>query len=142
MPRTGKEIIAKMKSVEADDFFGFIRNDLVLYLSFKDAKQFLKPETTEKQWIPQKKDRESILLEMLKYMDFAWEKAINCRGLSAGRTMDHYTAWVWMLKDEEEIGNLQLYEFYGKDNLVKICKKYGWDPARWDDGIRTNGEGE
>ncbi len=30
------------------------------------------------------------------------------------------------------------YEFYGKDNLVRICDLYGWDSSQWDDGRRVN----
>lgn len=73
---------------------------------------------------------------MLDYMEFAWDKANNGRGISAMRSMHHYMAWTWMLGDD--LGNLLDYQYYGKDNLVKICKHYGWDHAKWDDGVRRN----
>lgn len=84
------------------------------------------------------RDRESILNEMLDYMSFAFEKANNFRGISASRSMSHYSAWTWLIGDD--FGNLLDYEYYGKDNLVEICEKYGWDHSQWDDGVRLNDE--
>jgi len=73
-------------------------------------------------------------------MTFAWDKANGHRGLSASRTMDHYTAWVWMLGDEEVagVGNLKNYDAYGKENLAKICDRYEWSDINFDDGDRSN----
>lgn len=142
--RTQQEIIDKMKAVEDNDFFCTIRSDLLNYLDYPNAKPFLKPEATEEEWNKAKSTltRENVLKEMLDYMPFAWDKANNFRGLSAGRSMDHYTAWVWLLGDEDvaAIGDLKGYEFYGKDNLVKLCQRYGWDAKQWDDGVRKNSE--
>ena len=50
--------------------------------------------------------------------------------------MCHYMAWVWLAGDD--LGDLTDYQYYGKDNLVKICDHYGWDSSQWDDGERTN----
>lgn len=68
------------------------------------------------------------------YMPFAWDKANNGRGFSASRSMSHYQAWIWLAGDD--IGDLSEYDSYGKDNLVKICKHYGWDHSQWDNGVR------
>ncbi len=136
--RTQEQIVAKMKQVEDTDFFGVIRSDLLNYLDYEHAKEFLKPEAKEEQWNFNPLTREKVLGEMLEYMPFAWDKAINMRGLSAGRSMHHYTAWVWLIGDEEVFGNLEDYQFYGKDNLRKICEHYGWNADQWDDGIRCN----
>jgi hypothetical protein len=74
-------------------------------------------------------------------MDFAWEKANNCRGLSAMRTMTHYKAWLWLL-GQDGFDDLENYSHYGKDNLVRICKFFDLDPKKWDDGRRVNSESE
>lgn len=136
--RTDLEIVNRIRELAATDFFGFESTDLLTCLPYDKAKEFLKPETTEEKWkeVFTPRDRESVLKRMEEYMSFAWEKANNCRGLSAARSMNHYSAWVWLLGDD--LGNLNDYEYYGKDNLVKICQKYGWDHHQWDDGIRTN----
>ena len=134
--RTDDEILARIEARKEEDFFGFELTDLLLRLPFDKAKPYLNDETKAEDWKVQPRDRESVLKEMHAYMSFAWDKANNCRGLSAGRSMCHYMAWTWLAGDD--LGDLTEYEFYGKDNLVKICQHYGWDSSQWDDGERTN----
>ena len=134
--RTDQEIIDRINARKEVDFFGFELTDLLIRLPFELAKPFLNPDVKGEDWKVQPRDRDSVLKEMLEYMPFAWDKANNCRGLSAVRSMSHYTAWVWLAGDD--LGDLTEYEFYGKDNLVKICDHYGWDSSQWDDGERTN----
>lgn len=136
--RTDEEILDRIARIKNDDFFGAQSNDLLVRLPFEKARPFLKADAKVEDWKQQPRDRASLLKEMLDYMDFAWSKANNKRGLSASRTMDHYISWTWLLGDDEYFGDLATYEFYGKDNLVKICERYGWDSKRWDDGVREN----
>lgn len=140
--RTNKQILNRIKQIEKDDFFGFERNDLIMYLDQKHSKPFFKDGYDGSDWKPLSKNKKDILKQMYDYMEFAWDKAKNCRGISASRSMSHYSAWIWMLGDEDVFGNLQNYNYYGKDNLVKICEHYGWDYKKWDDGIRVNSEEE
>jgi hypothetical protein len=133
--RTDDEILARLKAREREDFFGFERNDLVIRLPFDKAQPFLIPTATVDTWTPVPRNRESVIAEMREYMPFAWEKANDCRGISAGRTMHHYMAWIWLIGDD--MGELTRYEFYGKENLLRICEKYGFESH--DDGVRTNG---
>ena len=134
--RNDKEIIDRINERKNSDYFGFECSDLVSRLPFSLAKQFLIEGAVESEWEISPRDKESILKEMLVYMPFAFEKANNERGLSASRSMSHYQAWVWLAGDD--LGDLLEYEFYGKDNLVMICKHYGWDASQWDDGVRNN----
>jgi len=140
--RTQKEILNKIEEIKDSDFFGFKTSDLIGYLSFNNAKQYLKEGVTGDQWEQKGRDHESIKNEMIDYMDFAWGKANNCRGISAGRTMNHYSIWVWMLGDEinNKFSDLEDYEFYGKDNLVELCEFLSLDSGQRDDGIRSNNE--
>lgn len=134
--RTDDEILARIEAVKAEDWMGTQISDLIVRLPFAKAQPYLKPEATEDDWKVMPRDRESVLAEMLDYMPFAWDKANNERGLSAGRSMDHYSAWVWLAGDD--LGDLREYQFYGKDNLRRICAHYGWDADQWDDGRRVN----
>ena len=134
--RTDQEIIDRINARKEADFFGFELTDLLIRLPFELAKPFLNPDVKGEDWKVQPRDRDSVLKEMLEYMPFAWGKANNCRGLSAVRSMCHYMAWVWLAGDD--LGDLTDYQYYGKDNLVKICDHYGWDSSQWDDGERTN----
>ena len=134
--RTDQEIIDRINARKEADFFGFELTDLLIRLPFELAKPFLNPDVKGEDWKVQPRDRDSVLKEMLEYMPFAWGKANNCRGLSAVRSMCHYMAWVWLAGDD--LGDLTDYQYYGKDNLVKICDHYGWDSSQWDDGERTD----
>ncbi len=136
--RSQADIVSRIEAIKSTDFFGFRTSDLIGFLDFEHAKPYLKPEATAANWTAISSDRNSVLKTMEDYMDFAWEKANDCRGISAGRSMAHYTEWVWMLGDENLFGNLERYEYYGKDNLVKLCQHYGWDHTKWDDGERIN----
>lgn len=134
--RTDAEIIERIKQRESVDWGGFEFSDLALRLPYEAIKPFLKDDAFEADWEQAPRDRDSLLKEMHDYMDFAWDKANNERGLSAGRSMSHYSAWVWLAGDD--LGDLTEYQYYGKDNLVKICQQYGWDHKQWDNGIRNN----
>ena len=136
--RSQDEIVAEIERIKEDDFFGFKIGDLIGFLDYEHAKQYLKPEITADKWEPLPSDRESILKIMKDYMAFAWEKANDERSISASRSLAHYTAWIWMIGDESRFGDLEEYEHYGKDNLRLICDAYGWDADQWDDGRRVN----
>ena len=134
--RTDEEIIARIEKIRDRDFLGFEREDLIIRLPFDKAKQFLEPEAKEDEWEERPRDRNALLKQMEKYMPFAWEKANNGRGISACRSMSHYSSWTWLAGDD--LGDLTDYQNYGKDNLVSICEHYGWDHVQWDDERRVN----
>lgn len=134
--RTDEEILARYEEIKGSDFFNVKAEELLCRLPFEKVKPYLVEGAAESEWQVFGRDRATILAEMLEYMPFAWDKANNGRGLSASRSMDHYMEWVWLLGDD--LGDLTKYQFYGKDNLVKICQKYGWDSSQWDNNIRAN----
>ena len=138
--RTQDEIVARIKEVEKQDFFGVMRGNFLSYLDFEHAKEFLKPEVTKEKWDADREGVTDVPVKtlMTEYMSFAWEKANDKRGLSAARSMDHYNAWLWLLKYEALRKITESYQYYGKDVLVEICKFLGLDPAKWDDGVREN----
>lgn len=137
--RTESEILDRIDVIADDDWLGTRRNELIPRLSFDKAKSFLKDSVTENEWLPRPRDHEQIKKEMLEYMPFAWEKANNCRGISAARSIDHYKEWLWLLGDCEI--DLDSYELYGKPQLKRICAKYGWDWRQWHNGLSGNNEG-
>lgn len=135
-PRTDDEIISRINVVADRDFFGFEVSDLVVRLEYEKAKQFITADVIQKDWEVVSREPADVISMMHNYMPFAWEKANDGRGLSAGRSLSHYSAWIWLAGDD--LGDLLEYEFYGKDKLVLICNHYGWDSSEWDDGVRTN----
>lgn len=143
--RTQEEIVAKVEEIRVEgwDFFGTATSDLLEFVEFKNAKKFLREEAEEKDWIvPVEPTPEVIKAKIVDYLPFAWEKANNCRGLSAGRSLTHMYAWLWLMGDDvlESIGDVLEYEFYGKDHLVNISKLVGFDWEAYDDGERSNTE--
>lgn len=140
--RTDKEILDRIEFVKESDWMGTETSDLLIRLSFDVAKPFLVEGAEESEWKMISRDRDYVLDEMFEYMSFAWDKANNGRGLSASRSMRHFSAWTWLIGDDDKLPNLNNYEFYGKDNLkdnlCAICKLYGWDSNQWDDGERVN----
>lgn len=132
--RSQIEILRRIKEVEKDDFFGFQTSDLLSYLEYENAKPYLKEGVTEQEWKVEKRTPKEV---MINYMEFAWEKANNKRGLSASRTLDHYTSWLWLDGDETLYKTLSRYQYYGKDHLIKICEYLGIECV-WDDGIRED----
>lgn len=141
--RTQDEIVARIEEAKKTDIFGFEITEYIPFLDYTHAKPFLMDGTTEEQYTEMYKPMidENILAAMKSYMEFAWEKANNCRGISANRSMAHYKAWLWLLNDGflEQFERIE-YEHYGKEKLIAICEKYGWDWKSLDDEVRTNGE--
>ena len=87
MKRTQNEILKRIEEVKSYDFLGFERNDYIDFLDFEHAKIFLKDGTKKEDWEGGENPRPFTdpIKDMKEYMDFAWEKANGCRGISANR---------------------------------------------------------
>ncbi len=143
--RTQSEILARLKAAQPLDPFGFEWEEYVSALTRESIESLrgtlLKADTDLSTWDPTLKTDEDVRKQCVDYMEFAWEKANGCRGLSAGRSMGHYKAWLWLL-GEDGFDDLETYRHYGKDNLVRICRFLALDPDRWDNHKRVNSDGE
>jgi len=136
--RTPKEILNKIESL-GDDMFDFRPGDLLAALPFKDAKPHLNKGVGPKKWA--KAQTTDPLKEARDYLDFAWEKANGCRGLSASRSLNHLEAWLWLAGlDDVDFSD---YTHYGKLWLVAATTAL-LGPDEWkklDDGVWRNYEG-
>ncbi len=139
--RTQQEILDQIELWKDNDFFGVKRLCLIQFLDYENAKQFLNEGVTEEEW---QEDDDNITPEneIARYMSFAWEKANDCRGLSASRSYDRFTAWVWLINDPElQDGFDEIeYEYYGKPTLVYLCEHFGIDWRALDSGLWGNDE--
>lgn len=140
--RTQDEIVARYHARKMHDMFGFEVGEYIDYLDYEHAQPFLKDGVTKEEWEQSLSETESPAERIKNYMEFAFEKANNFRGISAARSLMHMIAWLWLDGQDEFLAqhNLEEYEFYGKDHLVAICKLYGIDHTQYDDGVRQNEE--
>ena len=133
--RTQEEIVKRIEEIRIDDMFGFQISELIAHLDYENAKPYLKDGITEDQWEKENRSPKDIMID---YMPFAWEKANDKRGISAGRSIAHYISWLWLDGDEVLHKEIDDYEYYGKPQLIAICKYLGIDHKQYDDGVREN----
>lgn len=147
--RTFDEIVQRIHDTREDDFFGTVASDLAAYLPndrLEEAGFAVAEGVTNRPVAP--RDDASVIAQIVDYLPFAWGKANNCRGLSAGRSIDHMTTWLWMLGEDDAATAIQDYIHYGKPQLRAISEKYGFawqdaDTGRWanseeDEGISAS----
>lgn len=126
--RTPEEILARIKDVTPHDMFGFRRDVLMGYLDFEHVKPFLKPEAVPAQWVADQNSTEAIIQETKSYMELAWGKVRDHRGLSAGRSVQKMTEFCWLLGEDKLIEQIEKSDYpqYGAPILKLICEKFGF----------------
>lgn len=126
--KTQEQILERLNNV--DDFMGIQKSDLIDFMDFENAKEFLKEdyvsdvESGTKKWEAETDARSKII----DYLPFAFGKAYGQRGISAGRSLLHFKTWIWL--DDEDFyskmsGGFENYSNYGLSQLIKIAKHYG-----------------
>lgn len=126
--RTQDEIVARLNGDMGGDWLGTQTEELVHVLDFTHAKQWLKPGVTEEEWGPVPSE-DDVRKSATDYLDFAWGKAWNHRGISAGRSIDHYRSWLWLLFDDDTFNQWASlnYAMYGAPMLAGAAKLLGQD---------------
>ncbi len=100
--KTQQEIAARAREVQKNDLFGFATGVLVFNLDFENAKEFLKPDATAEGWPgPEKRTDAAVRKEAYEYLDFAWGKARDHRGISASRSIMKMVEYLWLLGLDE-----------------------------------------
>jgi hypothetical protein len=126
--RTQQEIVARMKDRQDVDVYGWETDEYAVYLDAEHVAQFLVAPLEEGVWTDPSEEytREKILERMKMYMPFALDKAERGRGLSACRSIMHYTAWIWLIGDDDFLPVVETdYDDFGKAILTKIRDRYG-----------------
>lgn len=137
-----------------NDPFAHTADALLPYLSFEHAKEFLREGITEELWHEAQREAgenpedpltvERVTQAVRDYMPFAQDKALNHRGLSAGRSITKFWAWVSVLgmaELREFLERQENYGPYGAPMLAKICEVFDLpqpDSIAW----RTMASGE
>lgn len=69
---------------------------------------------------------EAAVLARLRHdLDFAFEKALNRRGLSAGMMYEVVKMWLWVLEDD--LQHMEDYAQYGLPLFKAVAVKYGFE---------------
>lgn len=131
--KTQEQLIERYQQVADNDFFGAKRGDLAKYMTRESLAAVGAPVSDDQAHLIGKPlTRDAVLAEMHNYMTFAWDKANNERGLSAGRSINHFEAWLWLLGDEEALAfaeDAENYPDYGRPILHYICERFGFPVA-------------
>jgi len=130
--RTKEEIRERVGVMQATDPFGFGTADLRVYL----PEELVEGATADEPPTP-----EQMRTEIAKYLPFAFGKALDHRGLSASRSVQHLRAWLWLggydglLRFAEDEAN---YPNYGVPILKRVATELGLpvpdDIRDWPDG--------
>ncbi|KKN98482.1 hypothetical protein LCGC14_0145930 [marine sediment metagenome] len=130
--KTQQEIVDRINKIKEDSFLGFELDVLLPYLDWDNAKAFLKEDASEQNWKDYPLPLDGVEAEAKTYMeDYGKRKAKNHRSLSASRTIEKMTEWMWLLGKDDlvyKIKNKEIsYQNYGAPILKAICEKMGWD---------------
>lgn len=141
--RTFEEIAARCS--KPTSLLGFDADALLGFLPFEYAKSLLKPETDGAAWDAQLPPltRDAVLAEMRSYMEFAWGKVDDHRGISASRSVEKMEAWLWLLGEDDLLREVEAagYAQYGAPKLKLICERLSF-PIPDDEDIRRMSRGE
>lgn len=123
--RTQDEIVGKMHE-RSSAILDFWQDVLLECLDFEHAEPFLRPEETADKW-PVPKTEQDIRAALADYMAFAWGAVEDHRGISASRSVDKCSAYVWLLGDDATLATVEStgYAQYGAPKLAVICEANG-----------------
>lgn len=132
--RTIEDIVVFYREESKHDLLGFTGDVVLYHLPAEQLSEFV--EKVPDDWQPRPLERDVILAAMRDYMEFAWTKVQDHRGISANRSVEKMAAWLYLLKDDEMrlfATNGEHYAQYGAPILKEICEKYQFaipdDPA-------------
>ena len=138
--RTDDEIAEQVEALDAKgtDWVGVERADLIACLPLHSAAKLTDAAIDAETWTQATREPGAVRETMYAYMDFAWDKANNERALSAGRSLSHMSAWLWLIDRPAAAEQIRDYDAYGKARLRAICEAFGWDWTAWDNGHWSN----
>lgn len=132
--KTKEEILSNYSnwSTFLDDRFGsrliqFLTEEEMAKIGF-ELKDEYKGKHEAKEWT-----KENILAQLKEDVAFGFEKALNCRGISASLMFDVVLKWNRVLEDGLEDWDENEYAMYGLPLFKATAVKYGWENPIGDD---------
>ncbi len=135
------EVLAQLKSgkepslVEAS-MLGFWAEVPLEFVTFDDAKKNLDMKPDAKPWDATPYTPVAVTEAAKKYMEFAWGKVEDHRGISAGRSVEKIGMFMWLLMRDDVLNAMREadYRNYGAPKLKAACDLLKW-PMPDDAGI-------
>lgn len=127
--KTQSEILQEIKA-DRGGLFDFTADVLIQFLDWESGKEFYKDEFVKEVNEGTKEKVNSLTLEngvkeFLDYLEFAWGKAEDQRGLSASRSIQKLSAYLWVFGKEDlkkTLNDDSLYNPYGAPALIKVSE--------------------
>jgi hypothetical protein len=154
LPVTTDEIVDRIKHIRKTDadFFGVRQGRLLPLLDYENASQFFNEKGLSEERFNElvhnpygEPCQEAVFAAIVEYLNFAWEKANNCRGISSSRSMEHFRELCWAMGWDDIVRFIELednYTCYGKPALVLISSACGVNWKHLDSGVWANYEGD
>lgn len=138
--RTTGEIVSHYRELKDRDLLGFQAEVLLPYLSADEVRPFCRTGADLNGWKDEPLTEARVLEDMRGYMEFAWGKVVNHRGISASRTVEKMEAWIWLLGRDDLLEAIAGagFENYGVPKLKVICDSLGFPVPEGDDISRMS----
>lgn len=135
--RTQEEIVARI--VESDsDMFGFAREVLVAALDYEHAKEYLKPEVTQAEWVADSGPGQDLAGPARDYYGFALGKIRDHRGISASRSVVKLREYAWLLGRDDIVAAMDAADYaqYGAPQVKAFGEGLGLAWPTTEDMVR------
>lgn len=129
--RTQEEIVERCQE-KVKAFLSFEPEVLVSFLDFEVAKPFLRDDARADDWAKRELVESDMIEAMRSYMaEYGWDKCESHRGISASRTVEKLGCWIWLLGNEQDYLDYEVYSKdhympYGAPILKWVCEKYAF----------------
>lgn len=119
--------IEEILSYESQSFDGRDLNRLADFMTVEQMQKFDLEVSNPDGWKTEELTRENVLKRLESDLAFAFEKALNKRGLSAGLMYGVVKMWMWVLDEHDDLVNWSddNYAQYGLPYLKAVALRYG-----------------
>lgn len=119
--------IEEILKYESQSFDGRDLNRLADFMTVEQMQKFDLEVSNPDGWKTEELTRENVLKRLESDLAFAFEKALNKRGLSAGLMYGVVKMWMWVLDEHDDLVNWSddNYAQYGLPYLKAVALRYG-----------------
>lgn len=105
------------------------------FMNLDQLKEVGLAPSNPEEWVPEEYTRENVIKRLESDLAFAFEKALNKRGLSAGMMFSVIKMWMWVLDEHEDLVNWSddNYAMYGLPLFKAVALRYNLDNPIGDD---------